>query len=178
MESTDNKGRTEIMTHGDLWRAEIGYARPDTITDDQYDTLVHALTGYGIAVAGETYLTLHLTVAGPTLRQATDVALRTARTAYTAAFNTPGEQLHARVVTEAAHIAEIRRPPRLDLVGTADIAAILGVSRQRVNELAEDHPLFPNEVAAVGGRRVYTRDSITAFSEQWDRSPGRPASSS
>jgi hypothetical protein len=173
---TDSKGRTESMTHGDRWRASIGYARPDTITDDQYENLVTGLTGYGIVVADEQYLTLHLTVAGPTLRQATDVALRDARAAYTAAFGTAGEQLHARVVTEAAHIAEIRRPPRLDLVGTADIAAILGVSRQRADELAKDHPLFPGEVATVGGRRVYTRDSITAFNEQWDRSPGRPAS--
>lgn len=165
------------MTHGDLWRASIGYARPDTITEDQYENLVTHLTGYGIVVADEQYLTLHLTVTGPTLRQATDVALRDTRAAYTAAFSTAGEQLHARVITEAAHIAEIRRPPRLDLVGTGDIAAILNVSRQRVDEL-KDHPEFPNEVSSIGGRRVYTRDSIAAFNEQWDRSPGRPASAS
>lgn len=164
------------MTHGQLWRAEIRYARPATITDDQYATLAIHLTGYGIAVADEQHLTLHLTVAGPTLRQATDVALRDARAAYTAAFGTAGEQLHARVITEAAHLAELRNPARLDVVGVGEVAEILGVSRQRVAELGRDHPLFPTEVASPGGRRIYTRSSITAFNEQWDRSPGRPSS--
>jgi len=63
----------------------------------------------------------------------------------------------------------------LDLVGTTDIAAMLGVSRQRVGQLVDTHHDFPPHLDVVGGRRVWNRKHI----ERWiaahpDRPPGRP----
>ena len=63
----------------------------------------------------------------------------------------------------------------LDLVGTTDIAAMLGVSRQRVGQLAATHPDFPPPLDVIGGRRVWNRKHI----ERWiaahpARTPGRP----
>lgn len=57
------------------------------------------------------------------------------------------------------------------LLGMSQIAAMLGVSRQRVHQLCKSYPDWPQPVATVGGRRIWTRDEI----EQWlDRHPLRP----
>ena len=49
-----------------------------------------------------------------------------------------------------------------DLVGSAEIAAMLGVSRQRVNQLASA-PDFPPPVADLSAGRVWTRSSVEAW---------------
>jgi hypothetical protein len=62
--------------------------------------------------------------------------------------------------------------PAADLVGVADIAEILGCSRQRVNVLkkAED---FPPKLASPSGTDIYVRADILAYAKI-DRQTGRP----
>jgi hypothetical protein len=53
--------------------------------------------------------------------------------------------------------------PLLELVGLAEIASTLGVSKQRVQELAANDQLFPPPVAKVSGGTPYMKSMIDAF---------------
>lgn len=61
-----------------------------------------------------------------------------------------------------------------ELVGTAEIAEVLGVSKSRVGQL-RSNDLFPAPVAELASGPVYTRPSIQRFVDEWKRQPGRPA---
>jgi hypothetical protein len=62
-----------------------------------------------------------------------------------------------------------------ELVSGPEAAAILSVNRQRVHQLAHDHPSFPEPLYRLGVGSLWTRRSIEAFAERWERKPGRPA---
>ncbi len=55
-----------------------------------------------------------------------------------------------------------------ELVGAAEIAEMLGVSRQRVDQLAQ-HDDFPKPAAVLATGRIWERDDI----ERWARRTGR-----
>ena len=55
------------------------------------------------------------------------------------------------------------------LVGVAEIALMLGVSRQRVDAIARTHPDFPKPQAELTAGRVWLRAEI----ETWAREAGR-----
>jgi hypothetical protein len=62
-----------------------------------------------------------------------------------------------------------------ELVSGPEAAAILNVNRQRVHQLAHDNPNFPEPLYRLGVGSLWTRRSIEAFAERWERKPGRPA---
>ncbi|MBI4729087.1 MAG: hypothetical protein HY775_06240 [Acidobacteria bacterium] len=68
------------------------------------------------------------------------------------------EMLSVRVTREAEFEREIEDgsggagDPPAALCGVTEAARLLGVSRQRVAQLAARHPLFPRPVARLGGR--------------------------
>lgn len=64
--------------------------------------------------------------------------------------------------------------PLLELVGLAEIASTLGVSKQRVQELAANDQLFPPPVAKVSGGTLYMKSMIEAFKAHRAPTPGRP----
>lgn len=56
-----------------------------------------------------------------------------------------------------------------DLMGVAEVAEFLGVSRQRVDALARTKSDFPPPVASLQAGRVWRREDI----EEWARAEGR-----
>jgi predicted DNA-binding transcriptional regulator AlpA len=56
-----------------------------------------------------------------------------------------------------------------ELVGVAEIARMLGVSRQRVDQMARSDPEFPAPVAELTAGRIWRLQDI----ERWARSTGR-----
>lgn len=60
-----------------------------------------------------------------------------------------------------------------ELVGVAEVAEALQVSKARVNEL-QDLPAFPEPVARLKSGPVWTRASLGRFLDTWQRKPGRP----
>lgn len=56
----------------------------------------------------------------------------------------------------------------MDLMGNAEVAALLGVSRQRVLQLAQS-PAFPKPVAELAAGKIWLRAEV----EQWARETGR-----
>ncbi|MBO0808347.1 MAG: hypothetical protein J2P32_08615 [Actinobacteria bacterium] len=79
-----------------------------------------------------------------------------------------------RVMTEEAYEAEAMRPDTPELLAATDVAALLGVSRQRVHQLHSDHPDFPAPYQQLGSGPIWTRPAIEHFAETWQRKPGRP----
>lgn len=60
------------------------------------------------------------------------------------------------------------------LAGGTEAAEILGVSRQRVHQLATEHPDFPAPVARLSCGSIWLRGEIVWFARNWSRKPGRP----
>jgi prophage regulatory protein len=57
----------------------------------------------------------------------------------------------------------------VELLGVTEAARLLGVSRQRVQQLTESDPDFPAPVATLARGRVWERDAI----EKWAKATGR-----
>lgn len=117
-------------------------------------------------------VTAQILVDAPTIKQATDAALRLGRDTL------PGVAVHLRVLTQDDYAAELERPARVALVGSKEGGELLGVSRQRFEELARTHTDFPRPIADLARGKIWTRDSIAAFNDRWERKTGRPANPS
>lgn len=63
----------------------------------------------------------------------------------------------------------VRGVTTLDLVGTHEIAQLLGVTRQRVDALARSSASFPAPVATVAAGRIWLREEV----ETWAAATGR-----
>jgi hypothetical protein len=73
--------------------------------------------------------------------------------------------------------AELEESNTPQLAGVAELAEILGVSKQRVSELA-DAPGFPQPLARLRSGPVWDRRAIGNFQQTWRRTPGRPPAGS
>jgi hypothetical protein len=60
-----------------------------------------------------------------------------------------------------------------ELVGVAELADLLNVSRQRASELARSRE-FPKPWVVLKAGPVWKRSSIARFAGHWSRQPGRP----
>ena len=80
---------------------------------------------------------------------------------------------HAEVMTEEYQEQWLSEPGP-EYIGLAEIAEILGVSKQRVFQLRwrED---FPRPIAELAAGPVWNRVSLNHFIANWERRPGRPA---
>ncbi len=76
--------------------------------------------------------------------------------------------------TEAHYEDELeRRRDEWTLVGLAEIASTLGVSKQRVGELRRRSD-FPRPVAELASGPVWKLSMLKRFVAGWERKPGRP----
>ena len=69
---------------------------------------------------------------------------------------------------------ELASPALSELVGPIEAAAMLGVSRQRVHQLATQHRRFPAPLLRLGSGPLWPADAISTFAATWERKPGRP----
>jgi hypothetical protein len=76
--------------------------------------------------------------------------------------------------TERELELELTRPSFPDLVGVAELAEQLGVSRQRAWTVT-GRPNFPKPVARLKATPVWTAGSVRRFLEAWPRKAGRPS---
>jgi len=61
------------------------------------------------------------------------------------------------------------------LIGLVEIAAMLGVCRQRAAQIADAYPDFPEPEVLLGRRRGWSRPKIERWlAEHPSRPPGRP----
>jgi predicted DNA-binding transcriptional regulator AlpA len=57
----------------------------------------------------------------------------------------------------------------LELVGIAEVAAMLGVTTARVHQITRDDPTFPEPVAVLAAGRIWQRSDV----ERWGKRTGR-----
>jgi hypothetical protein len=82
----------------------------------------------------------------------------------------------ARVEAQTERELELARPSFPDLIGVAELAERLGVSRQRAWTVT-GRPDFPEPVARLKATPVWTADSVRRFLDAWPRKAGRPPAS-
>lgn len=70
--------------------------------------------------------------------------------------------------------AENERPTLPALVSAPEAGEILGVSPQRVHELAAGRAGFPEPVYELRTGKLWLRAAVEAFARRWERKPGRP----
>ena len=123
------------------WTAQLTYTAGG-LTSDDIDALTDALTDAlgdgGIVYGSDTgRLQITLEVEAPTLQDAADTVLR-----MTAAATGLLKLTRLQALTTAEFVAEIEHPPtmNLDVIGVTEIAAELGVSRQRAGHLTRTFP--------------------------------------
>jgi hypothetical protein len=83
------------------------------------------------------------------------------------------EAVREDVYDEDLH-AELARPQLPELVSGPEAAEILGVSVQRVHQLAAEHADFPAPAYKLRAASLWLRPAIVSFAERWDRKRGRP----
>jgi hypothetical protein len=165
------------------WHARVTIAATD-VPDTVAESLSAAVGSYATVTvdADRDRVDLAFDIDASGLRQATDDALRTARSAVTGVA-LPWSPTAVTVQNDDDFAAELGRPRIPDLVGYADIADILGVSRQRARELAgavegiAAAPDFPPAVARPSSGPLHVRSHIEAYAARRKRKPGRPSSS-
>jgi len=76
---------------------------------------------------------------------------------------------------EEANQEALRKAWRDMFIGTAETAELLGVSKQRVSELAKTHADFPKPIKRLKSGPVYDRAEIVQWESNWERRrTGRP----
>lgn len=77
---------------------------------------------------------------------------------------------------EVLSLEELERrayaPTMPTLVGASEVAAMLGVTRQRVHQL-RGHPAFPEPLVEVAMGPLWDERAVEKFGRVWERKPGR-----
>lgn len=159
------------------WTVTIDTEVMTPVTDELLIDLVDKLQMWGGAVSGaDTRIGATLTVPGfGDVHAAAGMAVVIIEKALAnAGLGTMGHvALEAMTVDEAdRRLAEATIP---ELVGASEVGDMLGISRQRVHQLHNDHPGFPTPVVEVRMGPLWTKASIEAFDRGWTRKPGRRA---
>ncbi len=145
----------------------------DTYTGDVEDLserIIARLENHqGSASFGHGRILATFTIQARLVLQATETALKTWNKAL-------DDQLAWSVVSLTARRAD--QPDDLpglpEVLGIAEVAKRLDVSKQRATELARAHRLFPPPLAELASGPVWTAWQIGAFQRSWTRKPGRP----
>jgi hypothetical protein len=141
-------------------------------TNDENETgrLLEALAPHSPAITAHAWgLEAHFTVDAPAAWDALYLGMQTVKTA---AFHGPIHRLEVQPQSDVD--ADLERPNFPELVGHKETAAILGVSKQRLDELLRTHPEFPRPVVQLAAGPIWIRSGIKRFLETWPRRAGRP----
>lgn len=93
---------------------------------------------------------------------------------YLVKFDIHDDPLAIEFMTLAEYERRADEPTLPVLVGSSEVAEILGVSRQRVHQL-RTHPGFPSPLVEVAMGPLWDERAVEAFARDWARKPGRPS---
>lgn len=137
------------------------------------EALVDALAEHHAAGgAGGDRASVTLTVTGPEPVAVAGAARDLVVDALAGLGLTVADVLAVEVVDADVADERLARPDIPDLVTAVDVAEMLGVSRQRVHQLAERSD-FPDPLLHLGGP-IWVRAGVQAWAETWPRRSGRP----
>jgi hypothetical protein len=162
-----------------FWQVTVDLDAAEPLRLDQLDTLLTGMEGHQATIDWRgVELSVHLTVqtsrrAGPLRAAELGMRVVTRTVVFAGGRVARWRAVEAMTVEEAdARFTELLVP---ELVGRAEAAVILGVTRHWVTQLHRQDPRFPKPVAELSGTSVWTRASIHAYSLVRRRKSGRPA---
>ena len=82
--------------------------------------------------------------------------------------------VRVEVVTEEVLDRELAVSNFPDILGTAEVTELLGVSRQRLHEL-RGAGRFPRPIKELASGPLWLRPTVESFLRTWERKPGRPS---
>lgn len=158
------------------WSVNVEATHPGSQRVDQHavEVLMELLDDHhvgGVAVSPGRY-GCRFDVDAPTPAEAATEADEVFRKAVAAAGLPAWPVVRLEAVTVEELDVDLARATFPRLVGVAELAEILGVSRARASELASSSPDFPPPTVRLASGRVWTEPSVRRFVEAWRRRPG------
>lgn len=156
------------------WSARVDLAV--RLSDEQAEDLVEVLADHGAALLvrdeNPPVSSVQLSVDADGLLEAVTEAV----SAVTAALDSDVPVVGVAVVTDAELERQLVRPAPLELITSEEAAEILGLTRQRVDAMADSLEDFPAPAAVIGRRRRkgWWRPAIERYAEhRREHHPGR-----
>jgi hypothetical protein len=146
-----------------------------TVDENAADTLMELLEEHdGVASAGTGMWDATVSVRAPSVSEAVKDGARLLEKLACKAGMPSWPIVRAEAVRHDALSAANARPTLPELISLPEAAELLGVSPQRVHELAATHANFPEPMYELRTGKLWLRDAIDAFATRWERKPGRP----
>lgn len=155
---------------------EVGVELPfEEWADDVFELLEGAspALSYRAGIAQVTIAVDHLGDGLPDVRWAVSIAVDRVTTALDKCGLEPGRVVHVGAETFAALDARLAEPTIPALIGVAELAETLGVTKQRASALARSAG-FPLPIAELAAGPIWAEPMVRRFVEEWERRPGRP----
>jgi hypothetical protein len=126
----------------------------------EFDASIARIPGHGMTV----------TVQAPEYLRLTDL---TEKVVGEVSYVLQKEPIAAEFLDEFEYARRAEAPSMPELMSAAEIADLLGVTRQRVHQL-RDTKTFPAPLADLRGGAVWDAAAVRNFDREWTRTPGRP----
>lgn len=149
------------------YMVELTIETSSPLTDAVLES-VASVGGPAGGTVGQRRLVTVLTVKAPGVAQAVQKA------ADLVLARAPGEVIAADAST--VDEADRRAEARIEFVGVAEVAELLGISRQRVVTLSKRDD-FPAPVQRLTSGPIWRRGDLSTFEMGWQRKGGRPTGS-
>lgn len=160
---------TKEVTQIREWSVDIEAVSQARLDEDFADSVLEELAQYGPALSfAANRLDVRFSVVAPSASDAFAKALRLFKKAVPGA-----ETLRAEIETAEELDRALAASDVPDLIGVAELADLLTVSRQRASELARSRE-FPKPWVLLKAGPVWRRSSVARFVGRWARQPGRP----
>lgn len=161
------------------WTATITATTRSIATTSRLEHLALLLDPHGAAVAGghadrlSRDLEVTLTVSGDDVVDAANCAIEILEPAAADAGLGTLKVRGIEIIDLEEHDRRLAEPAVPELAGIAEIAELLGVTRQRASTLQKT-PGFPSPAAQLRSGPVWRRNDLDRFVATWARRPGRP----
>lgn len=156
------------------WYVNLEWKVSSELPEESFDGLMMKLAPYMPALAASRHhLRTSLALEAADAEGAISAAVAEVRAALEAEHLDHFGPVGANVASSAEMDAELAQDPIPRLVGIAEIARYLRISRQRASMLAKSG-VFPPPVTRLAAGPVWLESSIFRFASNWERLPGRP----
>ncbi len=142
--------------------------------EGRVEDVLEFLADYSAVVSyDERSLSVRLTVADASPEHAIHLALEPVAIARTKAGL--GESPPIRIEVESMEELDrrIQESNAPELIGVAELAELIGVSRQRASELARSRD-FPAPIVTLASGPIWRKAAVARHVSRWPRRPGRP----
>lgn len=159
------------------WTVRCEISPPKVVvTEDHADDIMSALEGHAPAVSYSPHaISVRFCVDADSPGRASQSGLRLVRAALTkAGIEVPPARIVGYEIQSLDGLdSELGEPNVPDVVGVAELARLLNVSKQRASELARTHE-FPRPFVVLESGPVWRKSTLVSHLKRWSRRPGRP----